>query len=90
MLSFVVCSVEPEKFAALEASLAACAEPGAYEVVGIHDARSLCEGWRRGLERAAGEFGARLVIADLGLPGQDVHDPVKVSATLGALLHDRR
>lgn len=55
MLSFVVCSVEPEKFAALEASLAACAEPGAYEVVGIHDARSLCEGWRRGLERAAGD-----------------------------------
>ncbi|MEZ5211543.1 uridine diphosphate-N-acetylglucosamine-binding protein YvcK [Gordonia sp. PP30] len=45
---------------------------------------------REHLERAAGEFGARLVIADLGLPGQDVHDPVKVSVTLGALLHDRR
>ena len=48
MLSFVVCSVEPQKLAALKASLDACTRPGEAEVVGVHDARSLCEGWRRG------------------------------------------
>ena len=55
MLSFVVCSVEPQKLAALKASLDACTRPGEAEVVGVHDARSLCEGWRRGLDRAAGD-----------------------------------
>lgn len=50
--SFVIASVDPAKFASVGASLERCAG-GSYEVVGVHDARSLAEGWTRGLARAS-------------------------------------
>lgn len=55
MLSFVVCSVDAGKFAAFRRSLAACAGGDDVEVVGVHDARSLCAGWSAGLARASGD-----------------------------------
>ncbi|CAG0989933.1 Replicative DNA helicase [Burkholderiales bacterium] len=55
MFSFVVCSVDAAKLAVMKPSLAACAGSGRYEVVDIDDAPSLCAGWTRGLERAAGD-----------------------------------
>jgi hypothetical protein len=55
MLSFVVCSVDAGKFAAFRRSLAACAGGDDVEVVGVHDARSLCGGWTDGLRRAKGD-----------------------------------
>jgi len=55
MLSFVVCSIDDGKFAAVSASIAAAAGGDPFEIVGIHDARSLCEGWNRGLARSHGD-----------------------------------
>lgn len=40
---------------------------------------------REHLERAAALFGARLHVADLAVPGQPVHDPAKVAATVHRL-----
>lgn len=55
MLSFIVCSVDAAKFAGLSRSLARALDGAAHEVVGVHDAPSLCEGWTRGLARARGD-----------------------------------
>ena len=55
MISFVICSIDDAKFAAVSASVAAAAGGAPFEVVGIHDARSLCEGWARGLARSRGD-----------------------------------
>jgi hypothetical protein len=55
MLSFVICSIDPRKFAAVTASLAAATGGEPHEIVGIHDARSLCEGWNRGLKQSRGD-----------------------------------
>lgn len=76
MISIVVCSVDRAKFAAVTASFAAALGDTAHEVVGIHDAVSLCDGYNRGLARARGEV---CVLA---------HDDIDVLATdLGATLH---
>lgn len=56
MISIIVCSIDPAKFAAATASFAAALPDTQYEIVGIHDARSLCEGYNRGIARARGEF----------------------------------
>ena len=55
MISFVICSVDAAKFAGVERSLARALDGAPHEIVGIHDARSLCEGWARGLKRARGD-----------------------------------
>lgn len=55
MLSFVICSIDEGKFAAVSASIAAALGGEPFEIVGIHDARSLCEGWTRGLARSRGD-----------------------------------
>lgn len=55
MLSFVICSIDPAKFAAVTASIDAATGGEAHEIIGIHDARSLCEGWNRGLKRSRGD-----------------------------------
>ncbi|SIR87964.1 gluconeogenesis factor YvcK family protein [Williamsia sterculiae] len=40
---------------------------------------------REHLERAAGGFGARLVVADVATPGTQVHDPAKLAAVIRGL-----
>jgi len=55
VLSFVVCSIEPAKFEAVSASLGSAAGGEPFEIVGIHDARSLCDGWTSGLARSRGD-----------------------------------
>ncbi|GEE02739.1 putative gluconeogenesis factor [Gordonia spumicola] len=53
----------------------------------IVDAASVPAGAERDhLERAAASFGARLVVADLAVPGTHEHDPRKAANTLGRLL----
>jgi len=54
MISIVICSIDPAKFAAVTTSFAAAMGDARYEIVGIHDARSLCEGYNRGIARARG------------------------------------
>jgi GT2 family glycosyltransferase len=54
--SVIICSVDPWKFtqvcACYERLLAACS----HEIIAIHDARSLAEGYNRGLKRSSGEI----------------------------------
>ena len=53
--SVVICSISPDKFAAATASYRAALGDD-LDIVGIHDARSLCEGYNRGIARARGEL----------------------------------
>jgi GT2 family glycosyltransferase len=55
VISIIVCSVDPQKFAAVCESYAAHIGDARYEMVGIHDAKSLCEGYNRGMRRAKGD-----------------------------------
>lgn len=53
--SFVICGVDPAKFAAVLATIERLFAAVAHEVIRIPDARSLCEGNQRGLARSSGE-----------------------------------
>lgn len=53
--SFVVCSIDAAKFAAVSQTIAARFADHDVEVIRIGDARSLCEGYARGLARSRGE-----------------------------------
>lgn len=55
-LSFIVCSVRPERLATLRRSLQTHLAAWDWEVVHIADARSLCEGYTRGMQRARGDL----------------------------------
>ena len=81
MISVIVCSITPGKYEAVCASYARALADAAYEIVGIHDARSLCEGYNRGLRRARGDV--------LVFSHDDVeHLAPRLDATLGAHLRD--
>jgi len=54
VISIVICSIDAEKFAAVRETYARHMGGTPYEIVGIHDARSLCEGYNRGLRLAKG------------------------------------
>ncbi len=55
-IAFVICSIRPERFARLTADLRARFAGHALDIVGIHDARSLCEGYARGIAAASGDL----------------------------------
>jgi len=54
-VSVVICSIRPEKFDAVCANYRALLAGVPHEIIGIHDARSLCEGYNRGIRRASGD-----------------------------------
>ena len=54
-ISIIICSVTPEKFAAVCASYRARLAGLDFEIIGIHDAKSLCEGYNRGVNKARGD-----------------------------------
>lgn len=56
MISIVICSIDPARFAAVEQTYARHIGDEPFEIVGIHDARSLCEGYNRGLRQAKGDL----------------------------------
>lgn len=56
LLSFVICSIDPLRFAAVRANLAARLAGRPWELIHIGDARSLAEGYNRGLAQSRGEF----------------------------------
>ena len=75
MISVVVCSVDDAKFAAVSATYAAGMGDEPYEIVRIRDARSLSEGYNRGLRAARGD----IVVFS--------HDDIEILSTdLGATL----
>ena len=53
--SFVICSIDDAKFASVSRTLSTRFEGLDVEVIRIGDARSLCEGYARGLERSRGD-----------------------------------
>ena len=55
-VSLVICSIRPEKFDAVCASYRALLAGVPHEIIGIHDARSLCEGYNRGIRKARGDI----------------------------------
>jgi GT2 family glycosyltransferase len=55
MISVVICSIDAGKFAAVSRNLADRLGGSAFELIGIHDARSLCEGYNRGIDRSRGD-----------------------------------
>ncbi|MDA8108867.1 MAG: glycosyltransferase [Betaproteobacteria bacterium] len=56
LVSVVMCSIKPERFAQASAQYRELLKDVPHEIVGIHDARSLCEGYNRGLRRSKGEL----------------------------------
>jgi len=54
--SVIVCSADPEKFARVSAGYSRLLAGCAFEIVGIHDAASLAEGYTRGAAAAAGRL----------------------------------
>jgi tetratricopeptide (TPR) repeat protein len=56
LLSFVIPSIDPTKFASVRASIAARFAEVRHEIVGIHDGRSMAEALNRGGDRARGEW----------------------------------
>ena len=55
MISIIICSVTPEKFARVSANFKIVLGEVLHEVIGIHDAQSLSEGYNRGIARASGD-----------------------------------
>ncbi|HEX8010973.1 MAG TPA: glycosyltransferase [Casimicrobiaceae bacterium] len=56
MISVIICSVDSEKFAAVTETYRRHFGEEPYEIVRIHDAKSLCEGYNRGLAEARGDI----------------------------------
>lgn len=55
-VSVLVCSIDPARFRSVSASYRARFEGFALEIVGVHDARSLAEGYNRAATRANGDI----------------------------------
>lgn len=56
LISIIVCSINEKKFASVSKNLGDRLEGEAYEIIGIHDAKSLCEGYNRGAEESTGSI----------------------------------
>lgn len=55
MISFVICSIDPPSLALMRENLSRIAGERAHEIVAIPDARSLAEGYNRGIDQCRGE-----------------------------------
>ncbi len=56
MISIIICSINPAKFAAVSKNFADRMGDAAFEIIGIHDARSLSEGYNRGTALSRGDI----------------------------------
>ncbi len=54
--SVVICSIDPAKYARVTALYGELFASSAHEIIGIHDARSLAEGYTRGFGRSHGDI----------------------------------
>lgn len=55
-VSVVTCSIDAAKYGRVKASFARAFGEDPWELVGIHDAKSLCEGYARGFAQARGDL----------------------------------
>ena len=84
MISVVICSIDEARFKQVSAQYHHLLEAVPHEIIGVHDAASLCQGYNRGVRRSKGEilvfshddvqiltpdFGARLIAS---LAGHDL------------------
>jgi protein O-GlcNAc transferase len=72
-ISFMICSIRPERFSAIAARIGTLFAAHDVEVIHIPDAKSLCEGYNRGAEQAKGDV---LVFChdDIDLPDERFAD----------------
>jgi hypothetical protein len=74
MFSIIVCSINPARFAAVKAMYTAAMGDEPWELIGIHDARSLAEGYNRGFAASRGEIiifsHDDVEVLNPGLPGR--------------------
>jgi Glycosyltransferase like family len=54
MISLIICNKDPAKFTAVKAMYAAAFGDTPWELLAFHDAKSLCEGYNRGIARSKG------------------------------------
>lgn len=54
--SIIICSIEASKFARISESYRHIFREQDYEIIGIHDAQSLAEGYNRGIAKASGDI----------------------------------
>jgi hypothetical protein len=55
MISVVICSIDDRKFLAVTENYRRLLQGWQYEIIGIHDAKSLCDGYNRGVLQARGD-----------------------------------
>ncbi|OGT07232.1 MAG: hypothetical protein A2143_11675 [Gallionellales bacterium RBG_16_57_15] len=56
MISIIICSVNDYKFAWVTANFKSILGDVPYEIIGIHDAKSLSDGYNRGVARSSGDI----------------------------------
>jgi GT2 family glycosyltransferase len=56
MISLIICNIDPARFTAVQAMYTAALGDEPWEMIAIHDARSLAEGYNRGVARAKGDI----------------------------------
>lgn len=56
LISIVICSIDPVKYELVCDNLKERLGDSPYEVIGIHDAKSLCEGYNRGFKKSRGDI----------------------------------
>ncbi len=56
MISIIICSIDKTKFDRITKNYAQLLDGEAYEIIGIHDAKSLCEGYNRGIRKSQGSI----------------------------------
>lgn len=56
LVSVIICSIDPVKYELVCGNLRERFGDSPYEVIGIHDAKSLCEGYNRGIGKSRGDI----------------------------------
>lgn len=55
MTSFIICSIDQQKFRDVFANIRQLMGSSPHEIIGVHDAKSMCEGYNRAIKVAKGE-----------------------------------
>ncbi|HXE55267.1 MAG TPA: glycosyltransferase [Tepidisphaeraceae bacterium] len=56
MISIIICSITPEKFSRVSENYRRLLGDEPHEIIGIHDAKSLAEGYNRGVAQSKGDL----------------------------------
>ena len=56
MISIIICSIDPKKFSNITRNYTELMRGEPFEIIGIHDAKSLCEGYNRGIKKSVGDI----------------------------------